>query len=566
MKKTLLFTMLLAAWCGLFAQHTISISLTTDRYGTETTWEVVDLATNTTLASGGPYSQLSSNGTAVQNIPDINVDGNGCYRFTIYDSYGDGICCSYGNGSYSVSYDGTVMGSGGASFSENIHFLNPTSSACPNNEIALASVDVYGYQVLNQGFQVKGTVVNNGVNAISSYKVRYKLDNGEWSALYNVNCNLAASGTHSFTHDVPATINTTGHHTLSVEVSEPNGTSDQINDNTASMEIIVNENSVPRKPLLEHFSTAQCPNCPPAHTNIHNWLSTRPDIIHLIHHCGYYTDTYTVTESRDLMVFYNDGGSTYAPAVMIDRRHLTDDPGPIFFPSSTGNFTTNLFDQELATPAFITVNMDGTYDPSTRTVQLTVSGQLVGEILETSPRLTVYIMEDGLVGSQSGASGSYTHDCVMRDAISGGGAWGDANVINTTVGSTYSKTYTYTLNSSWVVDNLTLIAFVNNHDANDVNNRAILNANSMKVVDLPTGISDNNESRTTIYPNPATNVLNVVSEKEIQMVEIYNVEGQLVKTIDGNVNSIGISELNNGIYFVKIRTENGTATHKFIKK
>ena len=50
------------------------------------------------------------------------------------------------------------------------------------------------------------------------------------------------------------------------------------------------------------------------------------------------------------------------------------------------------------------------------------------------------------------------------------------------------------------------------------------------------------------------------------MVEIYNVEGQLVKTIDGNVNSIGISELNNGIYFVKIRTENGTATHKFIKK
>ena len=113
------------------------------------------MTTNTILASGGPYSQLSSNTTAVQNIPDVNVDGNGCYRFTINDSYGDGICCSYGNGSYSVSYDGVVMGSGGQSFTQNIHFLNPTSSACPNDEIALSSVDVYGYQVLNRDSRLR---------------------------------------------------------------------------------------------------------------------------------------------------------------------------------------------------------------------------------------------------------------------------------------------------------------------------------------------------------------------------------------------------------------------------
>lgn len=566
MKKTLLFTMLLVAWCGLFAQHTISINLVTDRYASETTWEVVDMSTNTTLASGGPYSNLSASGTTQQNIPDINVDGTGCYRFTIYDSYGDGICCSYGSGSYSVSYDGTVMGSGGANFAENTHFLNATSSSCPNDEITLSSIDVNGYQVLNQAFQVKGTVINNGVNAITSYKVKYKLDDGNWSADYNVSCNMAATGAHSFTHNVPATISTTGHHTLTVEVFNPNGSTDQVSDNTSSIEIIINENSVPRKPLLEHFSTTKCPNCPPAHTNIENWLSTRPEIIHLIHHCGYYEDIYTVPESKDLMVFYNDGGSTYAPAVMLDRRHITDDPGPIFFPTSTGGFTTSLLDQERNTPAFITVNLDGSYDPSTRVLNLTVSGELVGEIIETNPRLSVYIMEDGLVGTQSGASGSYTHDCVMRDAISGGGAWGDANVVSTTVGSTYSKTYTYTVNSSWVDENLTVVAFINNHDASNINNRAILNANSRKLLKIGTGISDNNKTRTAIYPNPATELLNIISENEIQNVEVYNIEGQLVKSFSGNVNNIGVSDLNNGLYLVKIYTENGTATHKFIKK
>jgi len=566
MKKALLFSMLIVACYGLFAQHTIQVVLKTDRYGTETTWSVVDKTTNTTLASGGPYNDLNSNTFQEQNIPPIEVDGTGCYCFIINDSYGDGICCNYGNGSYSVLYDSVEMGSGGASFTQNIHFLNPTSSSCPTNEFAISSLDVYYYQSLNQAFQVKGTVVNNGVNTITSYQVRYKLDTNEWSTIYNVSCNLAASQSHNFTHDVPATFASTGHHTLFVEVLNPNDTTDIIDDDTTSMDIIINENSVPRKPLLEHFSTMRCPNCPPAHTNIHNWLSSRPDIIHLIHHCGYYTDVYTVSESQALIPFYNDGGATYAPAVMIDRRHMTDDPGPIFFPSSQNNYTTNLLDQALATPAYITVNMEGTYDPHIRTIQLTVSGQLVGEIFETSPRLTVYIMEDGLQNSQAGASGTYTHDCVMRDAISGGGAWGDANVISTTVGSTYSKTYTYKLNDSWNADNLTLIAFVNNHDANDINNRAILNANSMKVSDLAAGINENNESHSVIYPNPATNVLNILSEKEIRNIEIYNVEGQLVKFISDNVNSIGISDLNNGVYFVKIHTENGTATHKFIKK
>lgn len=557
--------MLMAVCFGLFAQHTISISLTTDRYGDETSWTLVDLASNTTLASGGPYSRLSANGTAVQTIPDIDVDGTGCYVFTIYDSYGDGICCSYGNGSYSVSYDGTVIGSGGQSFTQASYILNPSSAGCPQNEITLAALDVSNYQTLNNSFQVKGSVINNGTNAITSYTVRYRLDGGEWSTNYTVSCNIASFGTGTFTHNVPATISSTGHHTLEVEVTNPNGNTDDVADNTISMEIIVNENSVPRKPLLEHFSTAQCPNCPSAHERIDGWLSTRPDIIHVVHHCGYYTDDYTISESETLMVFYNDGGSTYAPAAMLDRMHLTDDPGPIFFPDGT-NLTPNLMDQRLNAPAFVSVNLSGSYDPSTRTANLTVSGEMVGEVVENNLRLTVYIIEDGIVGSQSGASGNYTHNCVVRGVVSNGGAWGEQNVVNTTVGSTYSKTYTYTVNSSWVPENLTVVAFINNHDASNVNNRAVLNANAVKLTDLSTGISENNETGTAIYPNPATDVLNVISENAISKVEIFNIQGQLVKATNGNVTSISVSDMNSGVYFVKVTTDNGTATHKFIKE
>merc|ERR1712032_1346912 len=38
---------------------------------------------------------------------------DGEFEFTMNDSYGDGICCSYGEGSYSVLRQGTVEVSGG---------------------------------------------------------------------------------------------------------------------------------------------------------------------------------------------------------------------------------------------------------------------------------------------------------------------------------------------------------------------------------------------------------------------------------------------------------------------
>jgi hypothetical protein len=82
----------------------------------------------------------------------------------------------------------------------------------------------------------------------------------------------------------------------------------------------------------------------------------------------------------------------------------------------------------------------------------------------------------------------------------------------------------------------------------------------------PTGIKEHNSSDIRLYPNPATDLLSISSEKEIQHAEIMNIDGQLVKSISGQFNSIGISDLSNGFYFVKVYTENGTETIKFIKK
>ncbi len=82
----------------------------------------------------------------------------------------------------------------------------------------------------------------------------------------------------------------------------------------------------------------------------------------------------------------------------------------------------------------------------------------------------------------------------------------------------------------------------------------------------PTGIKEYNSSNIRLYPNPATALLSISSEKDIQHAEIMNIDGQLVKTISGHFHNVGISDLSDGLYFVKVYTEAGVETLKFVKK
>jgi hypothetical protein len=104
------------------SDNDITLTIVLDDYPEETTWEVTDVG-GTVLASGGPYSD---EGATI--VEEFCLD-DACYDFTIYDSYGDGICCAYGNGSYSLEEDatGTVLASGGAfGSSETTNFCLPT--------------------------------------------------------------------------------------------------------------------------------------------------------------------------------------------------------------------------------------------------------------------------------------------------------------------------------------------------------------------------------------------------------------------------------------------------------
>ena len=69
-----------------------------------------------------------------------------------------------------------------------------------------------------------------------------------------------------------------------------------------------------------------------------------------------------------------------------------------------------------------------------------------------------------------------------------------------------------------------------------------------------------------IYPNPVKDKLYIETEEEVEEVVVYDIFGRRqVTETPSHQGSIDISELNSGVYFVKIKTENGEVVKRFIK-
>lgn len=67
----------------------------------------------------------------------------------------------------------------------------------------------------------------------------------------------------------------------------------------------------------------------------------------------------------------------------------------------------------------------------------------------------------------------------------------------------------------------------------------------------------------SIYPNPASNVINIKTDLEFTKVELYDILGKRVLET-GATNQLNISSFKSGVYFVKLHSTKGTLTKKVV--
>ncbi len=136
------------------------ILIHTDNYPEETTWTLEDEQGNE-LLSGGPYSSDDTDYTQAICLAQFS-----CYTFTIEDSYGDGICCAYGNGFFEITDGNNIIVASGGEFgySQIVDF-------CLGECYVQADIDVTTDSGLNDG-----AIFITASNGVAGYQ--YSIDGG----------------------------------------------------------------------------------------------------------------------------------------------------------------------------------------------------------------------------------------------------------------------------------------------------------------------------------------------------------------------------------------------------
>ena len=82
--------------------------------------------------------------------------------------------------------------------------------------------------------------------------------------------------------------------------------------------------------------------------------------------------------------------------------------------------------------------------------------------------------------------------------------------------------------------------------------------NNLAVIDI-------NKTNIKTYPNPVIDFLNIKTDDIIKSVEIYAIDGKLIKKIEGNNSKVDFRNYQKGSYLVKIETNKSITSQKVIK-
>lgn len=532
----------------------VVVAITTDQYGTETTWELTDITGNTVFEDGGPYTNLASPGTAVQPAVSVCIADYTLVMFTIYDEYGDGISSAqYGMGSYSVTMGGAVVAEGGAfGASESTMFQTGTPM-----ERDLAMIDHRLHAQLPIGAQtISGVVHNFGTTAVTSFDVNYSVAGGA-AVVGTVNANIAPGEEYTFNHPVPWVADY-GTFEITQWVGNINGANDLVNtnDTLATSVSVVASNAVQRTLLMEQFTSSTCGPCASLNVNYGPFLESlntnhEGSIVAAVkYHMNWPSPGNDPSYNPDGNTRKSYYGVTGIPDLFLNGSGLT-------------SYGTEMFEFEASKPAFVNIDLDYTVDQYT--VNVTATVDCFTNSFTGAHKLHVVAVEDSYNYPASTTTQDVFH-YVQRKMFPNG----QGTVLNAlTDGSSQTVDLSYTFVAGapaqgnyklWTdMDHLTLVAFVQNTSTKKVHQAAIL------PMEVAIGMKEDiKEHGFALYPNPTNGLVNIGLELPHSgnaQVVVTNVLGEQVyaenKAIGHGMQrtSLDLSHLTDGIYFVNITAE-----------
>ena len=148
-----------------------------DDYPYETTWRVLDVDGDVLLEGSGYTTGMQGDTVSATTC----VGPEACLTFEIEDSFGDGICCGFGEGGFWVYLDGALVGSGGE-FSDfaSFDFNCPPGSSCGSALSVDGAADFYdtGAEFANTWYEFVPD--STGIYHIGTHFDENACDNALW--------------------------------------------------------------------------------------------------------------------------------------------------------------------------------------------------------------------------------------------------------------------------------------------------------------------------------------------------------------------------------------------------
>lgn len=213
--------------------------------------------------------------------------------------------------------------------------------------------------------------------------------------------------------------------------------------------------SFPKKHLIEEFTGQDCGYCPGGMNSVHDFMKKDTNWVLILHHYGYRADHFTVAGSKKIT---GPLGVDGAPSITINRKRTSysNTSSLVFHPGYLPYVDKSQFDTE----TFASVNIANSYNPDTRELNVTVSGQ-VDTTGHKQLFLNVVIKESGMIDYQvdydqpSQGWSEFRHCNAIRAFLTA--PKGDTLYV---ADQAYSQTFTVTIKDEWEPDNCSTVAFI----------------------------------------------------------------------------------------------------------
>lgn len=447
-------------------------------------------------------------------------------------------------------------------------------------DLALKPFSVDGYYKIGQSYSLSGQLFNFGSEPIHSFDVSVKIGEGDPVVYKYDNVNIAANGVLDVV--LPEfSASTSGEMPMNVVVANVNGTTDfDISDNVFLSDLFFYPSEMEKCMLVEGFTGQDCSNCPAGHRAIASAIAaTDLPIAEIIHHAGYSPDIFSM-DADDYYTFFYGSGTTYAPAVMVNRA-VNPQIGSVPVINTTENNVLNTLNLLANRQPYASLKLTSDYNPETRESKIRLVIYMNNALPEGTNLFNVALVQDDIKAYQSMGGSEYSHTMVFRGTLTNN-AWGitipenmsaqgDSVVWETTYvlpEAIYSDYWTPSLMAAAgkTVDDLTiptdpdkmyLVAYVGAFDMDDEAGNEVYNSVQVKLGESytqggVTGISSVDARRPADISVKSEGGRIVVSG-DYDSYTVYNIAGRRVSPD---------SRLGRGIYIVNVKAGDRAVTKK----